>query len=85
MYGFYLLSFQRPSFETLATETVMVCLKHVVICLFQVNVLKVGCETFPMKHRTRIEDAFEPSMYTRLVSNSAPAWSSGCCFTACHF
>ena len=25
------------------------------------------------------------SMYTRLVSNSAPTWSSRCCFTACHF
>ena len=24
-------------------------------------------------------------MYTRLVSNSAPTWSSRCCFTACHF
>ena len=23
-------------------------------------------------------------VYTRLVSNSAPAWSSRCCFTACH-
>ena len=23
--------------------------------------------------------------YTRLVSNSAPMWSSRCCFTACHF
>ena len=23
--------------------------------------------------------------YTRLVSNSAPTWSSGCCLTACHF
>ena len=24
-------------------------------------------------------------IYTRLVSNSAPTWSSKCCFTACHF
>ena len=24
-------------------------------------------------------------MHTRLVSNSAPMWSSTCCFTACHF
>ena len=24
-------------------------------------------------------------VYTRLVSNSAPTWSSRCCFTACHF
>ena len=24
-------------------------------------------------------------MYIRLVSNSAPTWSSRCCFTACHF
>ena len=23
--------------------------------------------------------------YTRRVSNSAPTWSSRCCFTACHF
>ena len=23
--------------------------------------------------------------FTRLVSNSAPTWSSRCCFTACHF
>ena len=23
--------------------------------------------------------------YTRLVSNSAPTWSSRCSFTACHF
>ena len=25
------------------------------------------------------------SVYTRLVSNSAPTWSSRCCFIACHF
>ena len=25
------------------------------------------------------------SAYTRLVSNSAPVWSSRCCFAACHF
>ena len=24
-------------------------------------------------------------LYTRLVSNSVPTWSSRCCFTACHF
>ena len=24
-------------------------------------------------------------VYTRLVSNSVPTWSSRCCFTACHF
>ena len=24
-------------------------------------------------------------IYTRLVSNSAPTWSSRCCVTACHF
>ena len=23
--------------------------------------------------------------YTRLASNSAPTWSSRCCFAACHF
>ena len=37
----------------------------------------------------RLESPFDSasscSTYTRLVSNSAPTWSSRCCFTACHF
>ena len=41
-------------------------------------------------HQHLSQDAFsfrEPSalMHTRLVSNSAPMWSSRCCFTACRF
>ena len=29
--------------------------------------------------------ALRADRYTRLVSTSAPTWSSKCCFTACHF
>ena len=59
---------------------------HMYIYIYMINYQARALErTCVLPVNCSIIEVIMELIYTRLVSNSAPTWSSRCCFTARHF
>ena len=58
---------------------------YIHMCMYNIYIYIYICATATVFLVRSFASLFNIPAYTRLVSNSAPTWSSRCGFTACHF